>query len=78
MFSNETSLYIVAAIIIVFLMMWSVIGAFVYKRRGYAKRNGALLGLITGVLLLPVLVIFLLFLSLNSVYPTGNFPRQPL
>ncbi len=77
MFSNETSLYIVAAIIIVFLVMWSVIGAFVYKRHGHAKRNGALLGLITGVLLLPVLIMLLLFLSLNSVYPTGNFSRQP-
>lgn len=74
----EASFYITAAITIIFLMIWSFAGALVYKKRGHNARNGALLGLFTGVLLLPVLITLLLFLSLNSVYPTGNFPRQLL
>ena len=73
---NEASLYISALAAILFLIMWGFFGAFVYKKRGHKVVNGALLGVFTGLLLLPLFIFALLLLGLNSVYATTNFPHH--
>ena len=72
---NEASLYISVLVAILFFIMCGLLGALVYKKRGHKVGNGALLGLFTGLLLLPLFLFMLLLFGLNSVYATANFPH---